>query len=343
MKNKILFIFYIQFVFVSLLPAQQNNNNYSLLFYNVENLFDTKDNPLTDDDNFTPEGDLHWTHKRLNNKLLNISKVIISAGGWSSPDLVVLAEIENRYVLEKLINDTPLRSFSYKIIHKESPDSRGIDIGLIYNSEIFYPINYQYYPITLNDDTLDSREILYVSGILHEKDTIHVFGNHWPSRYSGLLETKPLRKAAASLLRNKVNELNTMFNAPKIIIVGDFNDNPDDESISKILAAKRIEENISTNQLYNLFFDFNRAEQGTLKYQSQWFLFDQIIVSGSLLKSDFGIYTTPEYAKVVKLPFLLEDDEKFGGQKPFRTYYGYTYQGGFSDHLPVLLQLKSID
>jgi len=321
--------------------AQQNTSDFSILFYNVENLFDTKDNPDTEDDSFTPEGELHWTHKRLSQKLLNLSKVIINASEWSIPDIVLFAEIENREVLERLISDTPLKSFPYKIIHKESPDHRGIDVGLIYNSDSFSPIEYKYYPLEVKNAMLNSRELLYVSGVLNGTDTLHIFGNHWPSRYSGFLETKDLRKAAASLLKGKVDELNKKFKSPKIVIVGDFNDNPEDETLAEVLLAGKVELPIVDEKLYNLFFGLKRDNQGSLKYQSQWFIFDQIIVSGSLLSANSGFKAKPENAKIITLPFLLEDDKKFGGKKPFRTYYGFTYNGGFSDHLPVLLKLNS--
>jgi len=321
--------------------AQKGSVEYSILFYNVENLFDTVDNPETQDDSFAPEGELHWSNKRLNRKLLNISKVILNASGWSVPEIVVFAEIENRDVLERLIKDTPLKSIPYKIIHKESPDNRGIDVALLYNSERFSPVEYIYYPLLVNDNQLNTREILYVSGILNGTDTLHIFGNHWPSRYSGLLETKELRKAAATLLRTKIDELNDKYESPKIVILGDFNDNPEDEALSEVLMAGKVEHPFAENQLFNLFFDFKRIDQGTLKFQSQWFIFDQIIVSGSLLSASSGIYTNPENAKIVTLPFLLEEDKKFGGLKPFRTYSGFSYNGGFSDHLPVLLKLNS--
>ncbi|GAB1450866.1 endonuclease [Draconibacterium sp.] len=320
--------------------GQQNVSDFSILFYNVENLFDTKDNADAEDDNFTPEGELHWTNKRLSQKLLNLSKVIASASEWSIPDIVVFAEIENREVLERLIRDTPLKSFPFKIIHKESPDHRGIDVGLIYNSERFSPIEYDYYPLIVKNTVLNTREILYVSGVLNGTDTLHIFGNHWPSRYSGMLETKDLRKAAASLLRNKVDELNTKHKSPKIVIVGDFNDSPEDEALLEVLKAGKVEPTIADGNLYNLFFGMKRDNQGTLKYQSQWFIFDQIIASGSLLSAKSGFTIKPENAKILALPYLLEDDKKFGGKKPFRTYYGFTYNGGFSDHLPVLLQLN---
>ena len=341
MGNRFLIVFLFVLCFAQYSYSQQNTNEFPILFYNVENLFDTNDNPLTEDDYFTPNGEFHWTSKRLTGKLLNISKVILSASGWSVPDVVVFCEIENRFVLEKLTKDTPLKSIPYKIIHKESPDHRGIDVGLIYNSERFSPLEYHYYPLELNGNQLNTREILYVSGILNEKDTIHIFGNHWPSRYSGFLETKSLRKTAATLLRTKIDELNLKYQSPKIVILGDFNDSPEDESMSEILMAKKVEQPIAETQLYNLFFERQRINSGTLKYQSQWFIFDQIIVSGSLLTANSGIHTKPENAKILALPFLLEEDVKFGGQKPFRTYYGFSYNGGFSDHLPVMLQLNT--
>jgi len=341
MGNKFLILFLFVHCFSLYSYSQQNTGEFSILFYNVENLFDINDNPLTEDDYFTASGEFHWTSKRLDGKLLKISKVILSATGWSMPDVVVFCEIENRFVLEKLTRDTPLKSVPYKIIHKESPDHRGIDVGLIYNSERFSPLEYNYYPLEMNGNQINTREILYVAGILNGKDTIHIFGNHWPSRYSGFLETKSLRKAAATLLRTKVNELNKKYQSPKIVILGDFNDNPEDESMSEILMAKKVEQPVAENQLYNLFYDWQRSSSGTLKYQSQWFIFDQIIVSGSLLTANSWIYTNPENAKTLSLPFLLEEDQKFGGQKPFRTDYGFSYNGGFSDHLPVLLQLNT--
>lgn len=341
MGNKYYLLLFIFFSFIGNSSSQQNQGESTILFYNVENLFDTKDNPKTDDENFTPDGEMHWTNVRFNDKLLKISKVIISSGGWKVPDLIILGEIENRYVLEKLTEQPLLKPYSFKIIHKESPDHRGIDVGFLYNPEHFLPIEYNYIPLKINNNTLDSREILYVSGILKNVDTVHVFGNHWPSRYSGLLETKSMRKEAALLLRSKIKELYDKYVSPKIIVVGDFNDNPEDESIAEYLKAEKVEEPIISNKLYNLFYGLNQSENGTLKYQSQWFMFDQIIVSGSLLSVKSGFYTKEENAGIIDLPFLLEDDLKFGGKKPFRTYYGFSYNGGFSDHLPVLLQLNT--
>jgi endonuclease/exonuclease/phosphatase family metal-dependent hydrolase len=320
--------------------AQNNDAEYSILFYNVENLFDVRNDSLTADDEFTPAGERHWTRKRFENKINNISKVILSAGGWQMPDLIALAEIENRYVLEKLTKDTPLKTTPYKIIHKESPDPRGIDVALVYNSETFYPLDYAYYPLEdKNGGIRRSREILYVLGTVDGGDSIHVFVNHWPSRYSGLLKTRPARQQAAHLLLSKYEKIVQKNEKAKVVIVGDFNDQPNDESISQGLGADDPLKHESAG-LFNLSLPWTKQEEGTLKYQGQWFVFDQIIVSPGLLFATNGLRTNPENATICKLPFLFEADETRGGRKLLRTYTGYHYNGGFSDHLPVLLKLQ---
>jgi len=339
MKTSLSFIY---FLFIILnTQAQQNASEYSVIFYNAENLFDVQNDSLTSDDEFTIEGARHWSYKKLNRKIQNTAKVILSSSGWEVPVLIGLCEIENRYVLEKLIKETPLNSTPYKIIHKESPDFRGIDVALLYHAEKFYPLQYEYYPLFLkNGELMHSREILYVLGIVDGIDTLHVFVNHWPSRYSGLMETRGLRNRAASLLREKIDDVLRKNSRSKIIVLGDFNDQPSDESILNYLNAIKLPAELHSNQLYNLSAEWESGDIGTLKYQSQWFVFDQIIVSGTLLKSESGLYGQSEWATICKLPFLLENDERYGGLKPKRTFNGYKYNGGFSDHLPVLLKLQ---
>lgn len=343
MRNKSLLIIGL-FLVTTLSPkAQQKPESFNLMFYNLENFFDTKDDTLSSDENYTPEGELHWTYKRFEQKKQNISKVIMAAGGWKMPDLLVFCEIENRYAIDKLLIDTPLKKTPYKVIHKDSPDHRGIDVAMIYNSESFYPLDYKYYPLEYKEEAIATREILYVSGIVNGADTLHIFGNHWPSRYSGVLETQELRIAAASLLKGKIEELFRLFVNPKIIIVGDFNENPTDGAITSVLQAEALGETIENERLYNLSTAWAKPNNGTLKYQSQWYVFDQILVSGTLLLPGQNLQTKPSDARIVSLPFLLEDDKKFGGKKPFRTYNGFNYQGGFSDHLPVLIKLTVSD
>lgn len=339
MRNRFLFCL-IGFLFLSYhLFSQEQKRDFTALFYNTENLFDTKDEPGRDDDEFTPGEARHWTNKKLNQKLVNISKVIISSSGFEIPDVVALCEIENRGVLDRLLSNTPLKNSNYKIIHKESPDHRGIDLALLYNPDSVYPLEYKFYPLQNQGDTVKSREILYFSGIAKKTDTLHFFVNHWPSRYDGLLESKPLRNLAANILKEKIKELQQRYRTPKIILLGDFNDQPSNESISKFLNARPVSGKAESNQLYNLSYPWMKNEIGTLKYQSQWSVFDQIIVSGSLIDNDKGYSVVPGNTNIVSLPFLLENDERYGGVKPFRTYYGYSYEGGFSDHLPIQIKL----
>lgn len=340
MRNRIIFISFLILISIPSL-SQKNTDEFSILFYNVENLFDTKDNPHANDNDFVPDGGRYWNSKKLNTKLNNISKVILNCNAWEYPAIIAMCEVENRDVLEMLTKTTALKSIGYKIIHKDSPDHRGIDVAVLYDSKQFYPISYKYYPLKNKKGGVKrTREILYVSGLVNETDTIHVFVNHWSSRYSGVLETQQGRNSAAALLRSKVEELNKQFKTPKIIIVGDFNDQPTDESMLVYLKAKTIGANVLNQDLYNVSYHWGGIGKGTLKYRSQWSVFDQVVVSGVLLTSKVGVGLKPENTGIVDLPFLLERDEKYGGIKPKRTYYGYTYKGGFSDHLPVLIKLN---
>ena len=344
--KKILVLLLLQTLINSAAFPQSTPGELTLMFYNVENLFDTKDDPLTNDDEFTPQGDRRWTPRRLNKKLNDLAKVILSASGWDAPQLVALCEVENQYVLDRLRKNTPLQKLSYKTIHKDSPDFRGIDVAFLYNEDAFYPLQYQYFPLINPDGTeLQTREILYISGVAGNADTIHLFVNHWPSRYSGLLESKDLRKLAAETLRKQVEVIQKIYKNPKIIVVGDFNDQPNDDSVLIHLGAAKAPDSadsLTNHKLYNLSYDWLNDKTGTLKFQSQWSVFDQIIVSGELLRRENGFYTKPEWAQIVKLPFLFEKDERYGGQRLKRTYYGFKYQGGFSDHLPVILKLRLI-
>jgi endonuclease/exonuclease/phosphatase family metal-dependent hydrolase len=339
MKNKSL-LFCILLLSVIPVYSQNATGELHILFYNVENLFDITDDPLTLDEEYTPKGGRRWTYKRMNKKILDVSKVLLNAAGWNPPHIISLCEIENRYVLERLTSNTPLKFYSYKIIHKESPDSRGIDVALLYDVNAFNPVEYRYIPLYDKEGkVIKTREILYVCGIVHSSDTLHFFFNHWPSRFGGLLESRPARDLAAHTLRTQVEAVQEKHLNPRIIIAGDFNDQPTDQSLLNTLGALPPSKSYSQNVLYNLSFPWMDDEIKTIKYQSQWSVFDQIIVSGSLLDENEGVYTRPEWAEVVKLPFLLEDDPTYGGKRIRRTYVGYRYNGGFSDHLPVILKV----
>lgn len=311
-----------------------------ILFYNVENLFDTVDDTLTIDEEFLPDRARYWNNSKYYEKLIRISKVLIASGNWELPEIIGLCEVENRRVLVDLVNKTPLKNGDYRIIHKESPDRRGIDVALLYRKTAFRPLSYSTFPVFYKKgQPTSTREILYVEGILKETDTLHLFVNHWPSRYGGYKQTVHKRSAAAATLRRIVDSVYGEHHDPHIVIMGDFNDNPRDKSISKILKARSPHSPESADLLSLPVEPGNSAVKGTLKHQGEWSVFDQIIVSPGLLnqQSNFFIHSAKQY--IFAPDFLLIDDEKYTGKKPFRTFVGFKYTGGFSDHLPVYIKV----
>ncbi len=311
-----------------------------ILFYNCENLFDTKDDSLTSDEEFLPDGDRNWSQKRYIEKSNRIAKVITAVGGWKPPELVGLCEIENRSVLNYLTKSTPLYAFNYKIIHKESPDARGIDVALLYQPNQFKPVATKYISINYPFTDHKTRDILYTKGILSNDDTLHVFVNHWPSRYGGQLESEKNRFFVASVLKSVTDSICQSNPNALIVIVGDFNDEPNNQSLLKILEANPQFDSLKNPQLINLSYRLQfEKNQGTYKYQSHWGILDQLIVSGSLLEGREKTFTTMEHAFIYKAPFLMKPDDTYLGEKPFRTFTGFKYNGGYSDHLPVFIDL----
>ena len=315
------------------------SDEFTFMFYNTENLYDAENDSLTKDDEFTPGGNRRWNFGRLRNKSNRLAKVILAAGKWNAPVLVGLCEIENSQVLEVLVKQTPLSKYGFKIIHKDSPDERGIDVALIYRPELFKPFDYKAIPVidSLNPK-FKTRDILQVSGILNNCDTIHVFVNHWPSRYGGLMETMRYRRLAAGVLRKSIHELFAVYPKAKVICMGDFNDTPEDESLSKVLKAEKSDNPVVQGEMINLSFKWMLSQVQTLKNMYSWQVFDQWIVSDYFIKNSNCMKFLK--AEIFDAPFLLEPDKKYGGVKPKRTYVGFKYQEGFSDHLPILLKLQ---
>jgi len=305
-----------------------NTDTLYVMFYNVENLFDDLDDPvLHGDDEFSESGLRAWNSTRFNSKIKKISQAILASNEWERVHLIGLVEIENRNVLNELCTNSLLHKAPYKILHRESPDHRGIDVGLLYDSTRFHLIDSGFYKVKTGIDQY-SREILYAKLSMPD-DTLNVFVCHWPSRYSGALSSESKRMLASEVLRQKCIELYDECEKPNIIIMGDFNDEPDDYSLRNLVEN-------DDYQLINLMND--DFDLGTIKYQNQWYLFDQFIVSGNLSKetSDLHISGKPE---ICSPSFLLVKDEKYLGIKPFRTFTGYRYNGGYSDHLPIRLKL----
>lgn len=343
MKTQIPLTLLILIFLLVLQPIYAQEPVGSVMFYNLENLFDYEEDSLKLDDEFLPDGDRHWTPGRFYTKLTRISKVITNTGYWEPPAVVGVCEAENRMVLERLTRHPPLRNWKYQIIHKDSPDERGIDVAVLYRPDLFSPVTYRYFPpVPVGEPLPATREILYVSGILADTDTIHLFFNHWPSRYGGLMETRPDRAKAALRLKYEVELLQQKYQNPEIIIMGDFNDQPSDASILIHLQAGRSRTG-NPEKLYNISYDWFSKGKGTLKYQSQWNLFDQVIVSEALLDTSAILYASPADSRILDASFLLEEDETYTGMKLNRTYNGFSYHGGYSDHLPVIIQLRKQD
>jgi len=320
----------------------KTRGDFRIMFYNAENFFDAKHDSLKRDQEFLPDGAKHWTYYKLQDKIINIAKVITAVGEWETPELVGLCEVENQYVLEQLVNYSPIKSVNYQIIHKESPDRRGIDVALLYRKDRFKPISFNFIEIKMPKPhtRTKTRDLLYVKGVALGQDTIHVFVNHWPSRWGGQQKSEPKRMYLASVLKHQTDSILGKNPNSRIIIMGDFNDEPDNISLKNVLNAQReIEGELNDTSLYNLTAILHkRTGQGTHKYQGHWGVLDQFVVSGYLLNNK-STYTSLNDVHIFKADFLLEKDEKYTGERPNRTYIGYKYHGGYSDHLPIYLDL----
>ena len=305
-----------------------------ILFYNVENLFDTINQEGHRDGEFTPEHEKNWTSEKYNFKLSQLSKVIASADTGYLPNIIGLAEVENRNVIEDLAATQLLKGSEYKIIHKESPDFRGIDVALIYD-ETYKPIKNTFYKIDLPGDRSTTRDILYSKGVF-KKDTMHLFVNHWPSRYGGKKKSDPKRALVASFLREKVDSLFSKDSSPRIIIMGDFNDYPQDSSLAEILSALP-ESTGKQDELINLSWAIDASGAGSYNYRGHWGALDQMIVSGYTLEGRRWHVKMNSY-EVIKHQWFMYTDDK-GEEYPARTYGGPNYYGGYSDHLPIMLRI----
>lgn len=315
----------------------QNTETFHVVSYNVENLFDIYDDEQKMDEDFTPDGKNNWTEDRYNKKLDDLANVFTSIKP-EFPEIIGLIEIENKKVLQDLTLKTSLKNAEYNIIHEESPDIRGIDVALLYKKNSFQEISHKGIPIIFPFDlTSKTRDILYVHGVMGNIDTVHIFINHWPSRRGGLQKSEPKRTFVASVLRQHVDSLLTLNIDAKILIMGDFNDNPVDKSIFEVLLANNIRAGFNKNYLFNLFFDtYNIEGNGSYLYRNNYDMLDNIILSQSFIKGknykttfESGIIYAPEW-------LCVKSNEK---KEPLRTYKGQNYIGGYSDHFPVYFVL----
>ncbi|MGL5272792.1 MAG: endonuclease/exonuclease/phosphatase family protein [Phocaeicola sp.] len=322
---------------------------FRIMFYNVENLFDCRHDSLKNDYEFLPTGVNRWTPKRFNDKLTKIAKVIVASGDKQVPDLVGLCEVENEYCLTALTQYSPLREAGYRYVMTNSSDHRGIDVALLYQRATFKLLSNQSIRVPNEEiGRTPTRDILHVTGQLLSGDTLDLFVCHFPSRSGGEVASEPFRLLAALTLRQTIDSVMAIRLQPSVVIMGDFNDYPTNRSLKETLHARSTTEIIEPHGLYNLMYG---RKGGTYRYKGEWGMLDQFIVSGTLLlpksssvnllvEEPSRIRTTYNNAQVLRHPFLLEEDNVYGGDTPYRTYKGRKYHGGFSDHLPIILDLE---
>lgn len=307
---------------------------FTIAFYNVENLFDIEDNGFTHDNDFLPHSVKRWTKKRYERKLQKLGDVISKIGLndiQKPPTIIGIAEAENKKVLQDLIKSEDLKEYNYDVVHYDSKDERGIDVGLIYNKDEFeleYSKPFSVY-LEKEEGVQDfTRDILLVSGKLNG-ELIHCIVNHWPSRRDGVEASSANRFAASQKAIEIIEDIKAKEANPKIIVMGDFNDNPNNDSI------KFLEEN---GQLFNPMKTLVSYFRGTQNHKFKWNMFDQILFSTNFFETN-DLSLKFEKADIFDEKFLTQFHGKFKGQ-PFRTYAGKKYKGGYSDHFPVYLRLS---
>ncbi|MDB0040745.1 endonuclease [Algibacter sp.] len=306
----------------------------TIAFYNLENLFDLEDDPNTHDNDFLSRSEKKWTPKRYKNKLRKLGFAISNIGKKETgkhPAIVGLAEVENAKAIEDLIASKHLETINYGYVHYDSLDERGIDVALLYDSDAFEVEHSESFRVHLTRDdgeTDYTRDILLVSGLL-DGEQIHILANHWSSRREGAKETEHKRFAAADKVIEIINNLNIKYSNPKIVVIGDFNDDPSSNSIKRM---------VSSLGLFNPMEVLHTYSRGTTTYNFQWNLFDQILFSTNFFEATPDTLSFDK-ANIFDNDFLKLLKGRYKG-KPFRTYVGPKYKGGYSDHFPVYTIFK---
>lgn len=345
--KKYLLLLPLFFLFVTSQAQKKQYKSAIIGFYNLENLFDTIDNTLINDEEFLPSGIRNYNTAIYRDKLTKLASVIAQMGTAYTPDgpaILGVAEIENDTVLNDLIKETQLKKRNYQFVHYDSKDARGIDVGLLYNPTYFSVIASDKLFVSLptgSKDAYYTRDILWVKGKLNG-ELIHLYVNHWPSRSGGEKRSEPGRIAAAAVCRKHIDSILLKEPNAKIVVMGDLNDDPTNKSVEKVLRAVDKDQLDQQDALFNPWLDLFRNGIGTLAYQDAWGLFDQIIVSKQWLNKDqsgFFLYQPHVFNK----EFLVENNGRYKGY-PMRTWDGNSYRGGYSDHFPTyLLIIKELE
>ena len=311
-------------------------HHQQLMFWNVENAFWPENDSIHDDDEFTPDGLRHWSYGRMRQKLLQLTRVIVAAGDGRAPMVVGLAEVEGDSVMEYWTRHTPLWDQHYRYVITHGPDVRGIQTALLYQPADFKLISAEGHRVKVPADARPTREILHAAGRLVSGDTLDVIVCHLPSRLGGVRHSRPSRDAAHTTLMNLADSLCDVRLRPNIVIMGDMNDVP---------SARR---SWWGDGFQNLMVPLQKSlgrhpsYYGSHKYQGVWAFLDQFIVNREWLEASDGSSANLRVSdpRSFSLPFMLVDDDSHLGHRPLRSYYGYQYEGGYSDHLPILLDLE---
>ena len=332
---------------ISLNTIAQEKRNFkihTIAFYNVENLFDTI-NDINKNDEASPIMEIKFNRSEIyKKKVKNMASVIADIGSDlvnKSPSIVGLSEVENRNVIEDLLNTKHLLNKNYDIVHYDSPDERGIDVGLIYNKDVFKVNSTKSHELIIYDNKSSkrnyTRDQLVVSGLL-DNELIHIIVNHWPSRSGGEERSRAGRMAAAELNKKIIDSLQNKYKNAKIITMGDFNDDPHDDSMKKILNAKKYIEDVKTNGIYNPM-EVILSDQGigSNAYRDVWQLFDQILVTEPFLNKKYDSYQFYK-AGIFNKSYLINKAGRYKGY-PFRSFSWGSFTGGYSDHLPPYIYL----
>jgi predicted extracellular nuclease len=310
--------------------------NMTVVFYNVENLFDTTDAPEKADEEFTPDSEKNWNTERYEKKLEDLARVISAINEGDLPEIVGLSEVENVDVLNDLTRTGFLAKGKYKAVHHESPDFRVIDCALIYRPAEFKVLDHSAISIKFEDEPdYKTRDILYVKGRTRNWEQFHIFVNHWPSRIGGVEQTSAKRKKVASVLKSKIDSVLEAKPKARIVVMGDMNDEPTNESLLEVLNARPPSD--QSAELGNLMFPEDEEGRGTYNFRGNWNMLDNIIVSSNLL-DDKGFEVMGSQGFIFHQDWM-EFTNRQGVMYPNRTYGGPNYYGGVSDHFPVYIRL----
>ncbi len=324
--KRLLFVCGLQAVILSLgAQSEAARGEFRLMWYNVENLFHPSDEPTAGDDEFTPQGVRHWTWTRYTQKLTNLARVIVAGGGWQAPGMVGLGEIENARVLEDLVSHPILEPYHYSYFHKESPDHRGMDIACLFRDQRFDPDGWETFPPVPSDSFDSTREVIHVWGRWGRRDTLDLFLVHFISRFGGSGVTAEYRRRQSASLIHLADSVQRVRPGSLMVLAGDFNEPWEGYSLEPLREMRAGGQLLEPVQM--------PSGLSSYKYKGVWSGIDQFMIGGNMKKYLIS-------GSVFNLPVLLIPDEEYGGVKPCRTYVGYGYTGGYSDHLPILLDIS---